>query len=167
MRYRFLPALTVLALGWPAARAEHASIDLRVFHYDPVTGAIKGQANSSADADPPAGGLQPRPLLKVRAGEPLALQFFYTNTYPHGEVPDVTIHYFVVREEKARQKTVPDLTKGVVTQGRFTLDFKPKAKVGARVEFTVPAPGLYLLRVQSEHTQSDHEHFSAIDLQVE
>ena len=166
MRLRFLLVLAVLAFAVYAARAEHASIDLRVLQFDPATGSLRGQASASADTDPPVGGLHPRPLLMVKANEPLVLQFFYTNTYPHGEVKDVTIRYFVVREEKAGQKVLPDY-KQAVTEGHFTLDFKPKAKVGARVEFTIPTPGVYLLRVQSENTQSDHEHFSAIDLQVE
>jgi hypothetical protein len=39
--------------------------------------------------------------------------------------------------------------------------------VGARVAFRVPEPGVYLLRVDSFHTNSDHEHFAAIDLQAE
>jgi hypothetical protein len=62
---------------------------------------------------------------------------------------------------------VPDLKEGVLTQGSFTLNFKPKARVGARVTFKLSKPGVYLLRVQSENTQSDHEHFSAIDVQAE
>jgi hypothetical protein len=167
MRIRLLVVGLVLTVAASPAFSEHASIDLRVFRYDPATGAIKDQANSFADTDPPAGGLNPRPLLKVKAGEPLVLQFFYTNTYPHGEVKDVKIRYFVVREEKARQKNVPPLGKDAVTQGHFELNFRPKSKVGGRVSFTIPAPGIYLLRVQSENTQSDHEHFSAIDIQVE
>ena len=114
-----------------------------------------------------AGGLLPRPLLKVKAGDPLVLQFFFTNTYPHGEIKGATVSYFVVREEKPRQKNVPDLTQGVITQGRFTLNFKPKGRAGARVHFTITTPGFYLVRVQSGNTQSDHEHFSALDLQVE
>jgi hypothetical protein len=119
------------------------------------------------DHDPPEGGSNPRPLLKVKAGDPLVLQFFFTNTYPHKDLKDATIRYFVVREEKANQKPLPDLTKDVVTDGQFTLNFKPQAKVGARVAFTITKPGVYLIRVESVNTQSDHEHFAAIDVQVE
>jgi len=153
---------------WPVPlRAEHASIDLRAYHLDPATRNIISQSSATADEDPPQGGLNPRPLLKVKAKEPLVLQFIYRNTYPHGDVKDVSVRYFVVREEKARQKTLPDIKTGTVTQGRFDLNFKLGSKVGARVEFTIPKPGIYLLRVQSEKTRSDHEHFAAIDLQVE
>jgi hypothetical protein len=161
-----LPALFLLALAGASARAEHASIDLRIFHADPQTGLIKEEASASADEEPPPGGVKPRPLFKVKAQEALVLQFYFTNTYPHGDIKGVTVHYFVVREDKPRQKTLPDLGKGLVTEGRFLMNFKPKCRVGARVVFTITEPGTYLLRVQSENTQSDHEHFAAIDLDV-
>ena len=100
-------------------------------------------------------------------GEPLVLQFILTNTYPHGEKKDVRIRYFVVREAKAKQKAVPDLRDDVVAQGRFTLNYKSKCRVGARQSFTIKEPGSYLLRVQTENTDSDHEHFAAIEILVE
>jgi hypothetical protein len=150
----------------PAA-AEHARINLSVKAVDPETGVSGEEAQASADKEPPSGGLYPRPLFKAKVNQPLVLEFFLTNTYPHGVLKDVTVRYFVVREEKAQQKTLPALNQVVVTQGRFTLNFKPQARVGAHVAFTVKTPGLYLLRVQTENTNSDHEHFSAIDLQVE
>ncbi len=165
---RWWPTACVALLAWVMpVWAEHASIDLKVLHFDPQTSALKDQVSASMDHDPPEGGSNPRPLLKVKAGDPLVLQFFFTNTYPHKDLKDATIRYFVVREEKANQKPLPDLTKDVVTDGQFTLNFKPQAKVGARVAFTIAKPGVYLIRVESVNTQSDHEHFSAIDLQVE
>ncbi len=167
MKPRLVLAVLFLAC-WPiTARAEHAKIELQIFHYDPLTGKIKTQGDAAVDVEPPPGGYTARPLVKVKAKEPLALQFFFTNTYPHGDIKDAMVRFYVAREEKAGQKTLPDLTKEVVTQGRFKLTFKPKGRVGARVMFTIKTPGIYLLRVQSENTQSDHEHFSAIDLQVE
>jgi hypothetical protein len=167
MRLRFVFAVAAVILGQSVLRAEHARIDLTLERVNPVAPGEVAMARASVDVDPPVGGLQPRPLLKVKAGEPLVLQFFFTNTYPHGTIKEARVHYFVVREAKARQKPVPDLKEGVLTQGSFTLNFKPKARVGARVTFKLPKPGVYLLRVQSENTQSDHEHFSAIDVQAE
>src|SRR5712691_8214408 len=123
----------LIVVGWPlAAGAEHANIDLRVLRLDPESGKSVGEAKASADEEPPAGGVNPRPLLKVKADEPLALQFILTNTYPHGNLKDVAVRYFVVRADKAGQKTVPDLEKGTITQGRFKMNFKPKCRVGAR-----------------------------------
>ena len=167
MTHRPLLALAALALLPLAARAEHASIDLRLIRADAATGQEVEETTAHADQEPPAGGVNPRPLAKVKAGEPLVLQWILTNTYPHGEKKDVRIRYFIVREAKAKQKAVPDLRDGVVTQGRFTLNYKPKCRVGARQSFTIKEPGSYLLRVQTENTDSDHEHFSAIDILVE
>ncbi len=161
--------LALLALAaWPlTARAEHADIDLRVIRVDAANGQDKEEAQASADREPPAGGRNPRPLLKVKVNEPLVLQFVFTNTYPHGVKKDVTVRYFVAPEEKPRQKNLPDLRHDVVTDGRFVLDFKPKSKVGSRVAFRIKTPGYYLVRVESIHTDSDHEHFAAIDLKAE
>ena len=158
--------LFVLATPW-TARAEHATIDLRIFRENPETGESKAEAAASADEEPPAGGVQPRPLFKVKAGEPLVLQFILINTYPHGVNKDVSVRYFVAREQAPKQKELPELGEGVVTQGRFVLNFKAKTRVGARVAFTIREPGIYLLRVETMNTGSDHEHFSAIDLRAE
>ena len=61
----------------------------------------------------------------------------------------------------------PFLESGVVSRGEFSLDFKPETKVGTRLKFQLPAPGIYSVRVGSVGTQSDHEHFSAIDIVAE
>jgi len=134
---------------------------------DSRTGKETDEVSASVLQEPPGENLDQRPQFKAKAGEPLILQFILTNTYPHGEKKDVRVRYFVVRENKLKQKTVPDLREGVVTQGRFTLNYKPKCRVGARQSFTIKEPGSYLLRVQTENTDSDHEHFSAIDILVE
>ena len=165
-RHCALPFLALALVALPA-RAEHAAIDLRVARLDADTGQVKTQVAANADEDPPLGGVNPRPLLKVKANDPLVFQFKLINTYPHGIRKNVTVHYFVVPEKKLRQKEVPDVREGAVTQGRLTMNFKPKCQVGARLHFTIKKPGLYLLRVQTVNTQSDHEHFSAVDVQVE
>jgi hypothetical protein len=168
MRYSRIAGLLALIFMIATARAEHASISLRVIRIDPQTGKDKDETSTSnVFQEPPGENVDQRPQFKAKAGEPLVLQFILTNTYPHGEKPDVRIRYFVVREAKSKQKTVPDLRDGVVTQGRFTLNYKPKCRVGARQSFTIKEPGIYLLRVQTENTDSDHEHFSAIDIVVE
>ncbi len=160
--------LFVLTFLATTVRAEHASITLRVIRIDPETGKEKDEAGTTLMVqEPPGENVDQRPQFKAKAGEPLALQFILTNTYPHGEKPAVRIRYFVIRETKLKQKTVPDLDDGVVTEGRFTLNYKPKCRVGARQLFTIKEPGSYLLRVQTENTDSDHEHFSAIDILVE
>jgi len=159
--------MLLLIFGPCIASAEHATINLRVFRVDPATGQSTEEVAAIADQEPPAGGVQPRPLIKVKAREPLVFQFILVNTYPHGINKDVTVRYFVAREQAVRQKELPVLGDAAVTQGKFVVNFRPKSRVGARVAFTVPEPGIYLLRVDTLNTGSDHEHFSAIDLRVE
>jgi hypothetical protein len=155
-------------VAWPlSACAEHAEIDLKLLCFAPGTGAEEAVATAHADQEPPAGGRNPRPLGKVKVGEALALEFFLTNTYPHGVKKDVTVRYYVVREEKRGQKNVPDLTEGVLTQGEFKMNFKPGCRVGSRTTFRIRKPGLYLLRIETLNTDSDHEHFAAIDVQAD
>jgi hypothetical protein len=167
MRYRVLILAVALTAMPPTANAEHAKINLRMLRVEAQSNATIDEATAASDQEPPAGGVNPRPVLKAKIHEPLLLQFILTNAYPHGELRDVTVRYFVVRQDKVGQKTLPDLDKGTITQGRFLLNLKPKGRVGARVAFTIPEPGVYLLRVQTANTKSDHEHFSAIDLVVE
>ena len=141
-------------------RAEHAQIEL-------VVRGKEAQKVAIADQEPPLGGVNPRPLLKVKANEPLVMQFILTNIYPHGVVKAVKVRYFVVKVKQTKQKQVPDLKAGVVTMGTIVMNFKPKCKVGARLRFRVSEPGVYLVRSDTVHTKSDHEHFSSIDLVVE
>jgi hypothetical protein len=165
-RQTLMSVCCLISLAGPVS-AEHATIDLRVYHYASSDGAIKGQISAYADEEPPVGGVNPRPLLKVKAGDPLVLQFILVNTYPHGRLKDVVVRYFVTREDRVGQKTMPKDLDGAETQGSFTVNFKVKSRVGARVAFTISRPGLYVVRVETQNTHSDHEHFSAIDLQVE
>ena len=167
MKWINLAAILALAFTPLAVRAEHADIDLRLIHLDPKTGADKDETTASADREPPQGGYTPRPQATAKVDEPLALQFFLTNTFPHGVIKNVTVRYILIREEKPRQKNVPNLDKGAVTDGQFQMNFKPKCRVGARVTFRIKEPGYYLLRVETINTDSDHEHFSAIDVKVE
>jgi len=152
-------ALLVIAASAVSARAEHALIDLQVIAPD-------DRAEATSDQEPPIGGVNPRPKLAVRAGDPLILHFILTNAYPHGLLKDVTVRYFVVRTDKIGEKQLPDLEGHTVTQGHVVLNLKPKCRVGARLQFRIDKPGIYLVRVDTLNTHSDHEHFSAIDLEV-
>jgi hypothetical protein len=149
--------LPVLA---PAARAEHAKITLDVV-------APGGQQTAHVDQTPPASGKNPRPVLKAKAGEPIRVNWMLTNVYPHKTLENVVVHFFVAREEKAGQKELPDLAGDVVLESAFEMDFKPGAKAGMRNTLKIDTPGAYLIRVETRQTQSDHEHFSAIDLVIE
>lgn len=156
-------ALAVLALLWAApARAEHAKINLEV--------VAKGSRETAfVDQTPPDSGKNPRPVVRARAGEPVKVQFLLTNIYPHKTLENVVVHFYVARQGKPGQKELPDLAddKAIVIESAFDMDFKPGSKAGIKATIKIDAPGCYLVRVETKQTQSDHEHFSAIDLVVE
>jgi hypothetical protein len=155
----FLIATLACTMAAPAVRAEHAKIELEV-------AGRRDQVTAHVDQTPPEWGKNPRPVLKVRPNEPVKVQFLLTNIYPHKTLENVVVHFFVVREEKAGQKAIPDLKGEVVLESAFDMDMKPGGKAGQRTTFKIDEPGAYLVRVETRNTQSDHEHFAAIDLVV-
>jgi len=149
-----IPALS--AIG----RAEHAKVNL-----DVEAGGKKETA--FVDQTPPDSGKIPRPVLRARVGETIKIQWTLTNIYPHKTLEDVLVHSFVARQEKVGQKTLPSLSGDVELETAYRMDFKPGGKSGARCKLKIDTPGVYLIRVETRDTQSDHEHFAAIDLVVE
>ncbi len=162
MRRSIAPVwITLLAaLSSLPSRAEHAKINLDVV----VPG---GQQTAFVDQTPPDSGKNPRPVLKVRAGEPIKVQWVLTNVYPHKTLENVVVHFFIARQDAVGQKELPDLGDDVVLETAFDMDLKPGGKAGARNTVRIDAPGAYLVRIESRQTGSDHEHFAAIDLVVE
>ncbi len=141
------------------ARAEHAKVELTIESQGK-------QVTSFVDQTPPEIGKSPRPVLEVKAGEPIRVQWFFQNVYPNKTLKDVVMHFYVAKAEKVGQKEVPDTTGEVELETAFDMDFKPGAKAGARSRFVIDKPGVYMVRVESRQTQSDHEHFAAVDLIV-
>jgi hypothetical protein len=160
MRWKVAAMVLLFGLGSTSARAEHAKINL-----DVVTPS--DQKTSFVDQTPPASGKNPRPVIKARAGEAIKIQWTLTNVYPHKTLENVVVHFFIAPEEKVGQKELPNLNGDVVLETAFEMDFKPGAKAGARNTVRINSPGVYLIRVETRQTKSDHEHFSAIDLVVE
>jgi hypothetical protein len=154
-----LAAIT-LALGPALARAEHAKITLEVV-------APASQQTAHMDQTPPDWGKNPRPVVKAKVGDPIKINWMFINIYPHKTLENVVVHFFIAREAKVGQKELPELTDGAVLEAAFDMDFKPGGKAGQRNTLRITEPGVYLVRVESGKTQSDHEHFAAIDLVVE
>ncbi|MDB5910569.1 MAG: hypothetical protein JWP34_4683 [Massilia sp.] len=151
----------LLWLAAATARAEHFVIEL-------TATASNDKATSGADTFPPAEGHKPRPVCHAKVGEPLVLQFFVTSNFPHNTIKNVKIRYFVVAQEKAGQAGAPPRNDAPIAEGEFVMDFKPETgKVGLRQKLHIDKKGVYLVRVESENSDSDHEHFSALDLVIE
>lgn len=152
-----------IALSTGMALAEHFKIDLKVT--DPQGRTVQ----AFTDETPPIGGLNPRPVLHIKAGEELKVTWTIQCEYPHGVLKNAGVHFFVVREANLGQKPVPDPSgTGGIIDNEFAMDFKPGATASGFARFRIDAPGNYLVRLQSENTWqvAGHEHFSAIDVQV-
>ena len=156
-----LPIWFLVANAGPSL-AEHAKISLDVT-------SSGEQVTAFVDQTPPESGKNPRPVIKVKAGQSIKIQWSLTNVYPHKTLENVVVHFYVAKQQKAGQKPTPDLgvEANVVFESAFEMDFKPGAKAGARNTLKIDLPGAYLIRVESRQTGSDHEHFAAIDLVVE
>ena len=150
----------VVLAACTCARAEHFTIDLTVQ-------SAHDQATAHSDTDPPAQGVNPRPICHAHRGEELTLQFMLSSNFPHDTKKAVTIHYFIAPEKSAGTKSPRDASKQPITDGSFTMDFKPDGKVGLRQRLRIDTPGAYVVRVESEHSDSDHEHFAALDLIID
>jgi hypothetical protein len=159
---RLCTALLAFAVAASAARAEHAKIQLDV--------KVDGQTTATAfvDQTPPAWGKNPRPVIRAKVGQEIQIQWVLTNVYPHKTLENVVVHSFVAPQEKTGQKELPDLSReSIPLETAYELDLKPGAKTGARAALRLDRPGAYLIRVESRNTQSDHEHFAAVDLVIE
>ncbi len=155
--------VTGLAL-WPRpAGAEHFDITLRV-------SAPNSHGEAFMDTSPPIGGVNKRPLVKAKPGEMVRITWKMKNASPHGVLKNVTIHFFVVKEAEIGQKPTPDPSgEAGIVDNSVTQDLAPKSGVNGSLRLKAPEAGNYLIRVQSEDTNEEfgHEHFSAIDLQVQ
>jgi len=164
MRHWLSFALSVgfLAANAGPSLAEHAKINLDVI-------SSGEQVTAFVDQTPPEHGKNPRPVLKVKAGQPIKIQWMLTNVYPHKTLENVVVHFYVAKQGKVGQKPTPDLSveDNVVHETAMEMDFKPGAKAGARNTLKIDKPGSYLVRIETRQTNSDHEHFAAVDIVVE
>ncbi len=142
-----------------SARAEHFEITLTV----EGSGA---KVEAHADSSPPFEGNIPRPVFRGHVGDDIVFQFFMTDVNPHTPLPHVKVRYYVVSQTAASRER-PSADSPPIVHGEFSLDFKPDSRIGLRQHFRINHPGRYLLRVESDGSHSDHEHFSAIDLRIE
>jgi len=171
--------LSALSINRVAAGAEHFEMTLHVVSENiPALAGKSGDAESKRPAEkvdafmdttPPIGGVNPRPVLKLKAGESFKASWHVTDNFPHGIMRAATIHFFVVRQGALGQKPVPDPSgKSGLIDNSLTVDFTEKSTAAGMARLKITEPGFYLVRVQSEdtHNEHDHEHFAAVDLLV-
>lgn len=141
-------------------------------HFDILLKVVSGekQAEATMDTTPPVGGVNPRPIVHIKTGDEIKINWQMKNGFPHGSQKNVGIHFFVVREAALGQKPVPDPAgQSGIAENSFVMDFAPDAACSGALRLKISDKGAYLVRVQSENTHDEHghEHFAGIDLDVE
>lgn len=161
-----------MAFGSPRAWAEH-------FRFELTVESAHGKADAPRDPHDEADTDRPMPIMEVKHDEPLVLQFVATCVYPHKIRKDTGVHYWIRRQAddatpqtidksappKDKNGTTADV-KAVPLDGHFLVNFKPQGMAGLRQKLRLHDPGTYLVRVQSEQSGSDHEHYSQMILHV-
>jgi hypothetical protein len=145
-----------------AASAHHFAIDLEAR-------ASAGKRSAQTDTLAPGVKPKPRPVLPVKAGEQIQVQWTLTSREPKASFKNVIVHFFVVKQDEVGQQRVPELTRGVVVESALTMDFHPGEKTRGAITVTLDQPGAYLLRLEtmeSATASGGHEHFAALDLLV-
>ncbi len=133
--------LPLFLVGLPNSRAEHAKITLDVV-------GPADQKTAFVDQTPPPSGKNERPVLRVRVGDLIKIQYMLVNVYPHKTLNDVVVHFYVTRIETVGQKELPllDAGDGPILETAFDMDFRPGGKAGARTRLRIDTPGVYLVR---------------------
>jgi hypothetical protein len=109
-----------------------------------------------------------RPVLTGKAKRSLRVQWSVASADKATTVPDVTVHCFLAREGAIGQQALPDLKNVVEFESALSMDFAPGAQSSAEIVLPAPAPGNYLLRVETINADDDDSQrdFAALDLKV-
>jgi hypothetical protein len=158
---RFLIALAVFG-GFSAVASEPFAIDLEV---------RCGKASKTAHAESAAVGAraEERPLLEVKAGDKITVQWKLRGADAKAKIEDVTVHFVAVGEEQTNQPPSRKMVKGVLAESALIMDVGPKDVNESELSFTIDKPGYYLVRVETIGAVAGgaaHDDFAALDVKV-
>lgn len=110
-----------------------------------------------------------RPVLAAKPGAPIRVRWSVMNADKAGTIHDVTLHCYLAREDSAGQRETPKLGANAVYESALMMDFDSKARGAADFSLQAPAPGIYLLRVETIGAAKEHghEHYAAMDIKVQ
>lgn len=110
-----------------------------------------------------------RAVLRIKVGDKIRVRWTMTNR-DKAASKNVLVHFFAVKETELGQKVMPKLDKGVQAESALVMDFNPKDKAAGELNFAVPQPGPYLLRLETIGAavgERGQEFFAALELLVE
>jgi hypothetical protein len=138
------------------------------FAIDLEVRAAKASATAHAEAADRRSKPKARGVLEAKAGQQIAVRWKLRRT-AKDVVKDVVVHFYVAREERVGQQTVPDLSKDVAVESALSLDFKPQGTAQGKLSFAIEKPGCYLLRLETigaAVTLDGHEYYAAVDVVI-
>ena len=122
--------------------------------------SARGDARQQTAHGQPVSSLatrSPHPVLAVKSGTRLRIQWSIVNQEKTGTIPDVTVHLLLDRDQK-----------DAAYESALVMDFAAQAKSSADFTIEAPAPGTYLLRLETIGAAKSHghEHATVMDVKV-
>jgi hypothetical protein len=161
VRRIFLVALVVLSF----AAASGAADDLLRLELSALANGQQQTARGQASSSPPDPA---RPVIPAKSGARLRIRWSVGNQEKTGNIPDVTLHFFLERENAIGERVPPKPGADVVYESALVMDLTARATSSADFVVEAPQAGSYLLRLETigAARTHGHEHFAAIDLKV-
>jgi len=157
----FLSSLILSIAIIRAADGDPFSVEL-LARVDNQQQTVRGDATAAS-----AGG-SARPVLTGKSKSTLRVRWTIVNEGKTANIPDVTVHFVLDKENAIGQRDVPKAGPDVVYESALMMDFAPQAKSSGDFVIEVPEPGSYLLRLETIGAAKahGHEHVAAMDLRV-
>ena len=115
------------------------------------------QQTARGQAVSPASNRSPRAVLAAKSGAKIRIRWSVVNQDKTGAVPDVTVHVLL-----------DDDQHNAVYESALVMDFAAQAKSSADFVVVAPAPGNYVLRLETigAARSHGHEHAAVMDMKV-
>jgi len=161
-RALFLWSLILSIAMTRAADGDLFSVELQA-RVDNQQQTVRGDATAASSSG------STRPVLTGKSKSTLRVRWTIVNEGKTANIPDVTVHFVLDKENAIGQREVPKPGPDVVYESALMMDFAPQAKSSGDFVIEVPEPGSYLLRLETIGAVKTHghEHVAAMDLRVQ
>ena len=105
------------------------------------------QQTARGQAVSPTSNRSPRAVLATKLGTRIRIQWSIVNQEKTGIIPDVTVHLLLDHGQK-----------DAVYESALVMDFAAQARSSADVVVAAPAPGNYVLRLETIGAARSHGH---------
>ena len=115
------------------------------------------QQTAHGQAVSPTSNRSPRAVLATKSGSRIRIRWSIVNQEKTGVIPDVTVHLLLDNDQK-----------DAVYESALVMDFAAQAKSSGDFVVAAPAPGNYVLRLETigAARSHGHEHVAVMDVKV-